>query len=196
MTSTGAIFRLLLVLAVFAQHYAVAAADPADANALLKGKFDNREQVAEAKPDAEPPMPHVVVTIEPTPQKNWTLWRVHLEVDADNVFDQAWAMETRREHDGSTSLVPYYQYKPTAPASAATFDPKTWLSLEACALRGKFTKTRIEGMSEGEPCVAVSMGIGPLRALLPVGIEREGDWLHLDLNYRGARTRIDARAAP
>jgi len=51
-------------------------------------------------------------------------------------------------------------------------------------------------MSEGEPCVAVTMSIGPLRTLLPVGIDREGEWLHLDLNYHGARTRIDAHRMP
>jgi hypothetical protein len=166
------------------------------ANDLLQGRFDNRDQVASAQSGAPGQIPHVTVSIEPAPEQDWSLWHVHLEADAENTFDQTWAMHTQVEHDGSTSLVPYYPFKATAPVTAATFDPQGWLSLEACALRGEFGTARIKGMSEGEPCVAVTMSIGPLRALLPVGLEREGEWLHLDLNYRGARTRIDARRVP
>lgn len=193
--STLGIFRALLLLAGLgpAPGSVGATAGDGEANVLLQGTFDNREQVAKASPDSGIPTPHVTVAIEPTSQKDWSLWRVHLDVDAENSFDQTWAMQTQVEHDGSKALVPYYQYKPAGPVTAATFDPKTWLSLEACALRGEFGPARIKGMSEGEPCVAVTMSIGPLRALLPVGIDREGEWLHLDLNYRGARTRIDAR---
>jgi hypothetical protein len=193
MRSAGAFFHVLLLTGVVAAHNALADAPAASGNALLQGRFDNAEQVAKAPSGAAGGIPHVTVTIDPTSLPDWTLWHVRLEVDAENAFDQTWAMQTRREYDASTSLIPYYQYKPTGPVTAATFDPKTWLSLEACALRGTFSATRIEGMSEGEPCVAVTMSIGPLRTLLPVGIDREGDWLHLDLNYRGARTRIDAR---
>lgn len=190
MKSTGVILRALLVLAASGASLPSIAAG---ANVLLQGRFDNREQIAKSKPDVQRLVPHVTVTIEPIAQGDWSLWHVHLEADVENSFDQNWAMQAQREHDGSTSLVPYYQFKPAGPVSAATFDPNTWLSLEACALRGKFDKARIKGMSEGEPCVAVTMSIGPLRALLPVGIDREGEWLHIDLNYRGVRTRIDAR---
>lgn len=195
MNSNGVLFRLLSLLAGcgLALQGMFAGTVPAEANALLQGKFDNQQQVAAAQPDPQGQIPHVTVAIEPTSQSDWTLWHVHLEVNPENAFDQTWAMQTRLEHDGSTSLIPYYQYKPTGPATVATFDPKTWLSLEACALRGEFTKARIKGMSEGEPCVAVTMSLGPIRTLLPVGMDREGEWLRLDLNYRGARMRIDAR---
>jgi len=40
------------------------------------------------------------------------------------------------------------------------------------------------------------MSVGARRALLPVGIEREGEWLHLDMNLRSVRTRIDAKRVP
>lgn len=165
---------------------------PAGAEILLKGRFDNRDQVAKATPGQDS-TPHVVVTIEPTSQKSWTLWRVHVETDPQTTFDQTWAMRAETEYDGSTALVPYYQLKQTSAPDVATFDPAQWLSLEACALRGKADATRIDGESEGEPCVAVSMSVGARRALLPVGFDREGDWLHLDMNLRGVRTRIDAR---
>jgi hypothetical protein len=160
--------------------------------AMLAGRFDNSRQVAKAAVEAAVPIPHVVVVIEPLSQSNWSLWHVHLEVDAESTFDQTWAMQARIEHDGTSSLIPYYQFKQTEVPTAAMFDPQQWLSLEACALRGNSSKTRIQGMSEGEPCVAVTMSVGARRALLPVGLVREGEWLHLDLNLRGIRTRIDA----
>lgn len=172
---------------------AIAGPTSADVATRLQGRFDNRDQVAKAPAGAEPSIPHVVVAIEPTPQKDFLLWRVHIETDPQSTFDQTWAMQTRIGSDGSGMLIPYYQLKQdTAPASA-TFDTNGWLSLEACALRGDFTKTRIEGMSEGEPCVAVSMNVGARRALLPVGFAREGDTLRVDLNLRGVRTRIEAK---
>ena len=40
------------------------------------------------------------------------------------------------------------------------------------------------------------MNVGARRALLPVSFERGGDWLHVDMNLRGVRTRIDAGKLP
>lgn len=176
-----------------AQPHADANDVPANASALLQGRFDNHDQAGKASSDPEHSIPHVAVTIEPTAQADWSLWHVHLETDAQTSFDQTWAMQTRTEYDGSGALIPYYQLQQTQAPAAATFDPHGWLSLEACALRGQFKKNRIEGVAEGEPCVAVSMSVGARRALLPVGIVREGESLHVDLNLRGVRTRIDAK---
>lgn len=168
----------------------------ANAEMLLRGRFDNREQVDKDPHDNGQALAHVTVAIEPAPQKNWSLWHVHVQTDAESSFDQTWAMQARVEYDGSGSLVPNYQLHQTAGPAAATFDPQGWLSLEACALRGKFEKDKLTGISEGEPCVAVSMSVGARRALLPVGFTREGEWLHLDMNLRNVRTRIDAKRVP
>jgi hypothetical protein len=189
----GTKFRYL-VLSLTAMN--VGASTPVsvdDAGALLQGTYDNHAQVEKAPADHA--VPHVVVTIQPTAQHEWSLWQMHVQLDGD-AFDQTWAMQTRAERDGSGALIPYYQFKQLASPSAATFDPQQWLSLEACALRGPFTRVRIEGFSEGEPCVAVTMGVGARRALLPVGILREGDRLRVDLNLRGERGRIDAERMP
>ena len=192
MRATRLIITALLWLAGgYAAQQPAAAAGPANVDAL-QGRFDNREQLAKAPAGAEYPVPHVTITIEPTPQKDWSLWHVHLETDPQTAFDQTWAMQMRVEHDGSGALIPYYQLKQETEPVAGTFNPQEWLSLEACALRGDFGKPRIEAMSEGEPCVAVSMSVGARRALLPVGFVREGRTLHLDMNLRGVRTRIDA----
>jgi len=166
----------------------VSAGAPAGAGALLVGKYDNAAQTK-----SDPAVPHVVVTIRPTPKPEWTLWAVHVETDPQTSFDQTWAMELRKEYDGSYALIPSYQLKQDAPPSAGAFDGSGWLSLEACALRGSFAKSKLEGNAEGEPCVAVTMSVGARRALLPVGYAREGDRLQVDLNLRGARTQIDAR---
>jgi hypothetical protein len=167
----------------------------ASVETLLQGRYDNREQVAKAPTDAEHAIPHVTFVIERTPKQDFSLWHVHVATDAETSYDQTWAMQAKVEHDGSIALVPYYQFKQTSVPTASAFDPKDWLSLEACALRGKFEKAHIEGMSEGEPCVAVSMSVGARRALMPVGVVREGEWLRVDLNLRGVRTRIDAKSS-
>jgi hypothetical protein len=189
-------FALLWLTSVHAAPPNTKAADvTASVETLLQGRYDNREQVAKAPTDAEHAIPHVTFVIERTPKPDFSLWHVHLETDAETSYDQTWAMQAKVEHDGSIALVPYYQFKQTSVPVANAFDPKDWLSLEACALRGEFAKARIEGMSEGEPCVAVSMNVGARRALMPVGVVREGEWLRVDLNLRGVRTRIDAKSS-
>lgn len=165
------------------------AADEANPSALLHGHFDNAAQASASSGS----IPEVTVDIEPAPQAGWTLWHVHIRTDPDSTFDQTWAMELRKEHDGSSALIPYYELHQDAPPKAASFDPKGWLSLEACALRGTMSATRAEGVSEGEPCVAVSMNVGARRALLPVGFVLDAASLQLDMNLRGARTPIDAK---
>jgi hypothetical protein len=162
--------------------------EPAIDAKSLAGRYDNAAQVK-----ADGAVPHAVISIEPTREREWTLWSVHVETDATTSYDQTWAMQSRKEYDGSSALIPYYQLTQDVRPDAATFTPDGWLSLEACALRGPAAKDRIEGVSEGEPCVAVSMSVGARRALLPVGFVQEGDLLHVDLNLRGARTRIDAK---
>lgn len=199
MKPSSLILPVLLILAGCAAHVTATRSDStvADVQALLQGRFDNREQVAQmqAKPNVEDaPVPHVIIAIEPTARVDWSLWHVHLDLDAETSTDATWAMQTRVEYDGSKALIPYYQYKPVAPPVAQGFDPRSWLSLEACALRGDFSKARIQGTAESyEPCVAEVTGIGPRRALLPAAIEREGERLRIILAIAGSRTGIEAQ---
>lgn len=187
--------RFIPVALLFAANAWAGSPPPlaADVDAFLQGTFDNAAQSGGTPADAEHAIPHVTITIERTPQPLWSLWHVHIATDPQTSYDQTWAMETRGAPDGGIELVPYYEFRQTSVPTAAAFDPGQWLSLEACALRGSFGKTKIHAMSEGEPCVAVSMGVGARRALLPVGLDRDADMLHVDMNLRGVRTRIDAR---
>ena len=194
------VMKLAAMALALADAGAVAAPKPPgaapradDIGRMLAGHYDNRAQIAKTPSSAEQALPHVTIDVEPTPEKDFALWRVHVETAPDATFDQTWAMQARIEHDGSGALVPYYQLHQDAPPSAASFDPKGWLSLEACALRGDFGAKRLEGLAEGEPCVAVSMSVGARRALLPVAFVRSGDSLQVDLNLRGRRTHIEAR---
>jgi len=184
---------LFLFTTLFCSAATAAQPDAAAAHAQLLGTFDNAAQVANEPHSKEQPVPHVTIKIEPTPQKDFSLWHMRIQTDAESTFEQTWAMQTRIEYDGSGALIPYYQLHQDSVPQATAFDSQGWLSLEACALRGKFAPTRLQGFAEGEPCVAVSMNVGARRALLPVSFSREGDWLHVDLNLRGVRTRIDAR---
>jgi hypothetical protein len=178
--------------------------------ALLVGRYENSAQVAAGK-EQHPPPQHVTVTIESTPETNWELWRVHMDVDpevaasagSDTSLDAVWAMNiARKPEDNSLRLIPY-TLSPSvdiATLSAAAFDKTQWLPLEACTLRGEFHPSRIVvQVPPDEMCVAVTMGLGGKRAFLPSSVEREKDWLHVQLMYFGRPWQVDARrvtAAP
>ncbi|MDR2013062.1 MAG: hypothetical protein LBQ20_08480 [Rhodanobacter sp.] len=179
------IFAACIVAAWCAQ-----AAAPSPAIVAPPGRYDNRAQAAKTSGDAKHAIPQVEVTIEATPQKDFALWHVRLQTDAESIYEQTWAMQSRTVYDGSTSLIPYYQFKQTSTPSAASFDAQGWLSLEACMLRGE-TGKRVRMMSEGVPCDAASNPVGLPRALLPIGIERDGTRLQLDFDLRDRRTRIE-----
>jgi hypothetical protein len=181
---------------------------PSDAaiGASLAGRYDNSAQVVDGKTSGQQPPPqHVTITIEPTPQQDWQIWRVHMDVDpevaqlagSDTSLDAVWAMNlSRSAPHQKLQLVPYT----LAPAveldsvKAADFDRKQWLSLEACALGGQFAATRVDAHAPAdEMCAAATMGLGGKRAFLPAAVEHEGHWLHLQLMYFGKPWRVDAR---
>lgn len=52
---------------------------------------------------------------------------------------------------------------------------------------------------DGQDIIFLKAGLGGKRAFLPNSVEREGDWLHVQLMYFGRPWRVDARrvtAAP
>lgn len=175
----------------------------AAAGALLAGRYDNSKQVAEGKGQHPPPQ-HVTITIEPTGKSGWELWRVHMDVDpevaesagSDTSLDALWAMNIARAADEkSLQMIPYTS-RPSvdiASVDAPAFDQAQWLPLEACMLRGDFRSSRIVvQVPPDEMCVAATMGLGGKRAFLPSAVEREGDWLHVQLMYFGRPWRVDA----
>lgn len=162
--------------------------------------------MAQGKTTGETPAPqHVTITIEPTQQADWELWRVHMDVDpavaqsagSDTSLDAVWAMNLARgADDKSIELVPY-TLNPSVTAAtvkASAFDKTQWLSLEACALRGDFAKSPIVAqVPPNEMCVAETMGLGGKRAFLPTWIKHDGAWLHVQLVYFGKPWRVEAR---
>ncbi|HKE49077.1 MAG TPA: hypothetical protein VKB52_13515 [Rhodanobacteraceae bacterium] len=156
---------------------------PAAAQALA-GTYDNHEQVWRAREAAQGAAvpPHIVVSIEPTSQAEWSLWHVHL--DAAQPLDATWAM---RKADAST----WIPHRATA-APAPAFDAQQWTALDACALRAAGTHFAADLAA----CTAIAPGIGAEAALLPLDVETEGEWLHARLyadQARGAEAREDAR---
>jgi len=157
------------------------------------GTFDNHEQVWSAR---ETPggaiAPHVVVTIEPTAHAEWTIWRVRL--DATPALDAAWAIRTVGAPDGALAMTPYRSLV-AQPAAASAFDEKQWTPLDACALRST-ASAPYRASADTPACTAIAPGIGATAALLPLAVEREGEWLHIRLyadQARGADAREDAR---
>jgi hypothetical protein len=174
---------------------------------LLAGRYDNSAQVIRGK--AENPAPqHVIISVEPTQRADWQIWRVHMDVDpevaqtagSDTSLDAVWAMNiSRKAADQSLELIPY-SLTPSvdiASVKASAFDEGQWIPLEACMLRGDFGASRIGvQVPPDEMCVAVTMGLGGKRAFLPNSIEREGDWLHIQLMYFGKPWRVNAQRVP
>lgn len=209
--STGFPMRLLWILIVLAVCQAAqckkdaTAMSTLSAGIMLAGHYDNSLQVQEGKKTGETPAAqHVSITIEPTQQADWELWRIHMDVDpavaqeagSDTSLDAVWAMNISRGPDNkSLELVPY-TLNPSVNAAtvkATAFDQAQWFSLEACTLRGDFAKSRIVAQAAAdEMCVAVTMGLGGKRSFLPSWIEREGDWLRVQLIYFGKPWRVVA----
>lgn len=157
------------------------------------GTFDNHEQVWSARDTQGGAIaPHVVVAIEPTSRADWSIWRVRL--DATPPLDAAWAMRTAADASGALGITPYRALV-AAPAAASAFDEKQWTALDACALRST-ASAPYRASADTAACTAIAPGIGATAALLPLAVEREGEWLHVRLyadQARGADAREDAR---
>lgn len=162
--------------------------------ALFHGEFDNHEQVwaARENPAVIAP-PHVVLTLETTAHGDWSIWHVHL--DATPPIDALWAMRSVADSSGAATLLPYRALV-ASPATAAAFDPKQWTPLDACVLRGAISAAGLRLAADVAACAALAPGIGASAALLPLGVEREGEWLRVRLyadQARGTDAREEAR---
>ncbi|NCT66152.1 MAG: hypothetical protein GXC76_00765 [Rhodanobacteraceae bacterium] len=169
-------------------------APPAVAAVPLAGQFDNHAQVWSARESAAAIAPaHVVVTVEPTPQADWSLWRIRL--DATPALEATWAMHHVGGANGAGLLLPHRALLAN-PADGAAFDARQWAPLEACALRGSVAAADLRVAADSPACAALVPGLGPAAALLPLAVEREGEWLRLRLyadQARGADARTDVR---
>jgi hypothetical protein len=157
------------------------------------GTFDNHEQVWSAREAQGGAIaPHVVVTIEPTARAEWAIW--HVRLDATPMLEAAWAIRTGTDGSGALVMTPHRSLS-AVPAAASAFDEKQWTPLDACALRST-AAAPYRASADTAACIAIAPGVGATAALLPLAIEREGEWLHIRLyadQARGADAREDAR---
>lgn len=164
------------------------------AEPLLAGEFDNHEQVWRAHENSDAVVPaHALITVEPTSQTEWSLWRIHL--DASPALDAVWAMHGDKVAAGQVALVPHRALV-AAPGTGAAFDPKQWAPLDACGLHGSADASSLHATADAAACAVIAPGVGTAAALLPLAIDREGEWLHVRLyadQARGADARTDAR---
>jgi hypothetical protein len=171
---------------------AAGAASPATTSVL--GEYDNHEQVWSARetPALIAP-PHVRVTIEGTPREEWTIW--HLRLDAATPIEAAWAMRRTTAADGGTAWLPH---RPTIaqPGRGKDFDVAQWVALDACALRGRAGARGLQLAADVDACAVIAPGVGAGAALLPLVVERDGEWLRVRLyvdQARGTEAREDLR---
>jgi hypothetical protein len=182
------------------QHITSARVHPAAVtqayNAWPSGKFDNHEQVWSAHESAANAItpPHVVIAIDATSQKGWSLWHVHLDVAPP--IQAVWAMQATTAADGTEALRPYRALLAT-PATGAAFKATQWAPLDACSLHGKATAAGdIDFVADATACAAIAPEIGTAAAVLPLEVRSDGDWLHVRLyadQARGSDAREDAR---
>ena len=166
----------------------------ASAASALEGVYDNHEQVwtAREQPGAMAP-PHLRVGIEATTDRAWSLWQVHL--DAAAPLDALWAIRRVGQGDGKLLLLPHRALV-ADPAQGKAFDAKQWAPLDACALHGVGDAQSMRVAADPAACAALAPGIGTQAALLPLAIDREGEWLRMRLyadQARGPEAREDAR---
>jgi hypothetical protein len=191
------IAAVLLALSLVGCHdvrRTTASAGTRSAPTVSQGIYDNHEQVwaahENAMGSAQPP--HVVVTIEPTNRPDWALW--HVQLDASQPIEALWAIQSVTQTDGSVALVPHRLLAAMPTTVVPPFDPAQWAALDACTLRTP-SRATVAG-ADLASCAAIVPGIGTEAALLPLAIERDGDWLHVRLyadQARGADAREDLR---
>ncbi len=167
---------------------------PFPANPVLSGEYDNHEQVWGGRENATPIVaPHLVVSIEELPAGDWSIW--HVRLDATTPLEATWALHRSVAADGSVIMLPH-RASVANPALGKAFDAKEWVPLDACALHGSVDANGLSLSANGEACAVLAPGIGAQAALLPLTIDRTGEWLHLRLyvdQARGADAREDLR---
>lgn len=183
--------RILVLVVLLA--LAACQAGPAPRSAMpgsvpgLAGLFDNHEQAWAARQAASMPVPAVRLQLD-EPATGWSVWQV--QVEGERTLQAVWAFRLVQE-TGSVRLVPY---RPPAPEAA--FDTKTWIALDACALSGRAAGARLQVSADPAACGLLAPGLGPDAALLPLAVEREGEWLRVRLYAdlaRGPDARAEAR---
>jgi hypothetical protein len=165
----------------------------AQSAAALDGVYDNHEQVWNAGGNVGGiAPPHLRVGIEATADHAWSIWQIHL--DAGAPLDVRWAM--RRIVQGTRLVLLPHRALVADPAQGKAFDSTQWVPLEACALHGDDAPAVMRVAADPATCAALAPGIGVQAALLPLSVERDGEWLRVRLyadQARGPDAREDLR---
>ncbi|MGA9828144.1 MAG: hypothetical protein WBQ57_07390, partial [Rhodanobacteraceae bacterium] len=154
----------------------------------MTGTFDNHAQVWQSRATASPAPPHVILTIDPATE-HWSIWQVHL--DTVTAMDASWAMQRTSGADGMTTLVPYRALV-AKPAYGKDFDARQWAALDACALKAVAAKQAFRAEANAAACATIAPGIGSDAALLPLTVERDGEWMRVRF-YADQARGSDAR---
>ncbi len=148
--------------------------------APIAGIYDNHEQVwAAREAGGAVAVPHVRVAVEPTGDRSWTIWRVHL--DGSPAMDALWALHESGEP--TPHWVPHRALL-AQPATGKDFDPGQWAALDACALHAD---KALRFVGDAATCTVLAPGIGASMALLPLAITRDGEWLRVRFYVDQAR---------
>lgn len=154
------------------------------------GEYDNNEQVWQA---GSASMPHVRFELTPMAAANWYAWRTQWK--SDTHLAVTWLLRMDQSADGSVVLTPHRPLVAN-PGVGKGFDSRQWMALDACKLQGNIVGAKLVAKADASACATVAPGVGVEAALLPLSIEREGEWLRVRLyadQARGTDARADAR---
>ncbi|WP_440223036.1 hypothetical protein ACQQ2N_18455 [Dokdonella sp. MW10] len=156
-------------------------------SADLAGTYDNHEQVWQAGAAASP---RVRIEVVPLSRAGWYGWTTRFEGSGTLVSTLVLRVDMAGD---AVTVIPYRGAG--APLGKA-FDPAQWTPLDACALRGNVQPGKLRIDADATACASIAAGLGAEAALLPLSIERDGDWLRTRLyadQARGAEARSEAR---
>ena len=83
-------------------------------------------------------------------------------------------------------MTPHHALRADADVDAGA-DRSQWAALQPCALQGRRTPSGFTAVADTAACSTIAPGIGAAAALLPIGLDLDGDWYRVRLYSDQAR---------
>lgn len=147
-----------------------------------EGVYNNHQQVWRALHAGHAPLPQARFAIMATRNPDWHV----MDVEVQNPLQQARWLLHRQVEDDQVRVIPHHALRIDADVDAGS-DGSQWAALLPCTLRGTRTPHGFDVRTDTPACSTIAPGIGAAAALLPVGLELDGDWFRVRLYSDQAR---------
>lgn len=157
-----------------------------------EGQYDNHQQVWRQRQGGQAALPQARFDVAATGGPDWYVMDVDLNMPP---AQQARWLLHRQVNGEQVRITPYHPLRADADPEAGN-DSSQWAPLLPCAMRGTRSASGLGVQADIAACATIAPGIGAAAALLPIGLEKEGDWLRVRLysdQARGSDARHEAR---